>query len=204
MGRLCHRRSGPPAHALVHTFAPWRADTLALTTRYPIMEHYYGTQGSDTEPQSPYSCPPSAPATPRRDAGPHASERFPLPDLVLHRIASLLPANEAACNLRLASRSFAVVLCGPQHTIVRMSQPVPEHAIQARWGHPDATRSLTLRQRQGLLCRVAVAGVVGNLRALEGCVGSALTAAVLAAAAGGGQLDMCKCRCYGKGEIVYW
>ncbi|PNH02175.1 hypothetical protein TSOC_011869 [Tetrabaena socialis] len=63
-----------------------------------------------------------------------------------------------------------------------------------RWGGPNATRSLTVRQRQQLPCLTARSGSIPNLEVLLGRddLTTPLAAEVFEAAAGAGQLEVCR------------
>ncbi len=136
------------------------------------------------------------------------------PDLV-RRVASLLPPNTVALDLRLTCRALALALPGPHHTTITLSQPVCPVAFASRWRPPGATRCLTLRQRYHLLRLTAASGVVQNFdllnihqlftRLFEGFCYSDLVLPVegadthltsgeacLAAAAEAGRVDMCR------------
>ncbi|PNH02548.1 Ankyrin repeat domain-containing protein, partial [Tetrabaena socialis] len=128
------------------------------------------------------------------DAIPDAADpyRIWLPEVV-HHFARFLGGNELAATLRLVNKATAAQFRGPQHTTVRLSLPVPHHAFVWRWGGLNATRSLTVRQRQQLPCLSARSGSITNLEVLlpRDDLTSPLAAAVLAAAAGAGQLEVC-------------
>ncbi|PNH02074.1 Ankyrin repeat domain-containing protein [Tetrabaena socialis] len=116
-----------------------------------------------------------------------------LPEVV-HHFARFLGGNELAATLRLVNKATAAQFRGPQHTTVRLSLPVPHHAFVRRWGSPDATRSLTVRQRKQLPCLTACSGSVANLEVLRARedLASPMSNEVLEAAAGAGQLEVCR------------
>ncbi|KXZ55063.1 hypothetical protein GPECTOR_3g220 [Gonium pectorale] len=85
-----------------------------------------------------------------------------IPGIIEH-IASFMPENEVACNVRLVDKATAALLTGPQHITVRLSQPAPPDAFAARWAARGATRSLTLAQRVNLVALTASSGSLTNL-----------------------------------------
>ncbi|PNH08507.1 Ankyrin repeat domain-containing protein [Tetrabaena socialis] len=115
-----------------------------------------------------------------------------LPELV-QRFAVSLTSNEVACALRLVNKAMAAQFSAPQHTTIRLSQPVPHHAFVRRWAGPDAMRTLARQQRLELLRLTARSGSIANLEVLLARDDSppALDCHVLIAAAGAGQLDAC-------------
>ncbi|PNH04454.1 Ankyrin repeat domain-containing protein [Tetrabaena socialis] len=129
------------------------------------------------------------------DAVPGAADpsRIWLPEVV-HHFARFLGGNELAATLRLVNKATAAQFPGPQHTTIRLSLPVPHHAFVWRWGGPNTTRSLTVRQRQQLPCLTARSGSISNLEVLlpRDDLTSPVAAAVLEAAAGAGQLEACR------------
>ncbi|KXZ54757.1 hypothetical protein GPECTOR_4g827 [Gonium pectorale] len=114
-----------------------------------------------------------------------------LPELFQY-IARELRPNEAACSLRLVNKAAAEALRGPQHTTVRLSQPVPPHAFASKWGARGSTHGLSLKQRTQLLCLTASTGVQPNLELALAVAGCLLRAEVLQAAAAAGQLATCE------------
>ncbi|PNH01504.1 Ankyrin repeat domain-containing protein [Tetrabaena socialis] len=131
----------------------------------------------------------------QRDAVPAAADpsRIWLPEVV-HHFAGSLSGNELAATLRLVDKATAAQFHGPQHTTVRLTLPVPHHAFVWRWGGPNAARGLTVWQRQLLPCLTARSGSIANLEVLlaRDDLTSPLADAVLAAAAGAGQLEVCR------------
>ncbi|PNH05816.1 Ankyrin repeat domain-containing protein [Tetrabaena socialis] len=119
--------------------------------------------------------------------------RIWLPEVV-HHFASFLSGNELACTLRLVNKATATQFRELQHTTVRLSLPVPHHAFTWRWGGSDATRSLTVRQRMQLPCLTARSGSIANLEVLlaRDDLTSPLDVYVMEAAAGAGQLEVCR------------
>ncbi len=137
-----------------------------------------------------------------------------LPRDLLDRLACHLPPNDVALGLRLASCTLASALCQPHHTTVHLSHPVHPRAFAGRWGCPEATQRLTLRQRLTLLRLTAASGVVPNFLLLHrqrsfhrllkchdyeqlGCADTATDCCTpfqlcLEAAAGAGRLQMCR------------
>ncbi|PNH10875.1 Ankyrin repeat domain-containing protein [Tetrabaena socialis] len=119
--------------------------------------------------------------------------RIWLPEVV-HHFAGYLSGNELACTLRLVNKATAAQFRGPQHTTVRLLLPVPHHAFARRWSGQGPTRSLTVWQRQQLPCLTARSGSIANLEVLlvRDDLTSPQCAVVLEAAAGAGQLDVCR------------
>ncbi|KXZ54764.1 hypothetical protein GPECTOR_4g834 [Gonium pectorale] len=115
-----------------------------------------------------------------------------LPPGIIAQVASCLPCNEVTCNIRLVNKATAAQLNGPEHTVIRLSQPVPQHAFAAYWLAPGATRGLNLQRRQQLLCLAAASGVVPNLEVAVAAAGCVPTYQVFAAAAASGHLDPCQ------------
>ncbi|PNH11339.1 Ankyrin repeat domain-containing protein [Tetrabaena socialis] len=139
--------------------------------------------------QSPASPPQhQQPATATSDPSPTW-----LPDIAVQRVADLLTSNEVACALRLVNKATAAQLSAPQHTTVRLSQPVPHHAFARRWASPDALRTLTREQRRELPCLTARSGSIADLEVLlaRDDLPRVLDDDVLEAAAAAGQLDVC-------------
>ncbi|PNH02176.1 hypothetical protein TSOC_011868 [Tetrabaena socialis] len=160
--------------------------------------------GKQQRTKSPAHSSPPSPQQPQQqqqaeqvqtDAVPDATDppHVWLPEVV-HHFARCLGGNEQACTLRLVNKATAAQFRGPQHTAVQLSLPVPHHAFVKRWGGPDATRCLNVRQRQQLPRLTARSGSIPNLEVLLGRddLTSPLAAAVLAAAAGAGQLEVCR------------
>ncbi|PNH03277.1 Ankyrin repeat domain-containing protein [Tetrabaena socialis] len=133
---------------------------------------------------------PAAPTIPTC----HDASRIWLPDVV-QRFATLLAPNEVACAMRLVNKATAAQFHGPQHTSVRLSQPVPHHAFVWRWAGTDAMRRLTARDRRALPRLTARSGSIANLEVLLARDASGLEAAdvqaVIESAAEAGQLDVC-------------
>ncbi|PNH08089.1 Ankyrin repeat domain-containing protein [Tetrabaena socialis] len=127
------------------------------------------------------------------DAADDDPSRIWLPDVV-HHFASFLDGNELACTLRRVNKATAAQFRGLQHTTVRLSLPVPHHAFAWRWGASDATRSLNVRQRRQLPCLTACSGSIANLEVLlaRDDLTSPLNFLVSEAAAGAGQLEVCR------------
>ncbi|KXZ51267.1 hypothetical protein GPECTOR_13g754 [Gonium pectorale] len=116
---------------------------------------------------------------------------LPKPELA-ERIMSHLDRNEVATSFRVINKAMAKHLIGPEHTTVRLSQPVPPHAFTEHWVSPGATRRLTLQKRRKLLSLTAATGVVANLEVAEQVAGCLLCYEVFEAAASAGQLVSCK------------
>ncbi|PNH03987.1 hypothetical protein TSOC_009887 [Tetrabaena socialis] len=135
------------------------------------------------ESQRPKKEGPGGPATPsetqqqqqQQEAASAAPDpaRIWLPELV-QRYARSLPCNE--------------------DRTVRLSQPVPRHAFVWRWGDVGAMRSFTRRQWSRLMCLTAGSGSIANLEVLLARNDGAceLSNAVMSAAAGAGQLEVCR------------
>lgn len=125
-----------------------------------------------------------------------------LPENCIERVVELLPANEVACVWRLVTKDAARKLDQSVYISVNIKtysprfdfapSIAPSHAVEVRWGAPGAARSLTLKQRKGLLCCMARSGgeyaaVSSFAKALDCKVG----VEVLTAAAGGGHVGLC-------------
>ncbi|KXZ44105.1 hypothetical protein GPECTOR_73g626 [Gonium pectorale] len=115
-----------------------------------------------------------------------------LPPEITERIVGRLDRNEVAGTVRLVNKGAAAQFRGPEHTTIRLSQPVPPHAFAARWLARGATRRMTLWQRRQLLCLTATSGVVANLDTALQATGCALTYEVFHATAASGQLETCQ------------
>ncbi|KXZ56174.1 hypothetical protein GPECTOR_1g15 [Gonium pectorale] len=115
-----------------------------------------------------------------------------LPPELENHIISFLEPNDVACGLRLVNQAAAELLRGPCHTIIRLSQPVPNASFARRWAGPEATRGLTLRRRRELLRLTASSGSLPNLQAAVHAACCTLTPDVAAAAAAGGHLGVCQ------------
>lgn len=89
-------------------------------------------------------------------------ERRLLPEL-WQRVASSLPKNEVACNLRLVCKEADEQLHAVQYRTVLCSEPVPVGAFSTRWARPGSTRSLSLEVRRQLICACCASGVIDNL-----------------------------------------
>ncbi|KXZ51830.1 hypothetical protein GPECTOR_11g27 [Gonium pectorale] len=115
-----------------------------------------------------------------------------LPELA-QRIVGCLEDNQVAVTFRSLNKATAQHFSGPQHTTIRISQPVPPHAFEAHWLAPGATRGLTLEARKKLVRLVAASGVLPNLEvALRAAGFVEAVAEAFQAAAGAGQLPMCQ------------
>ncbi|KXZ46013.1 hypothetical protein GPECTOR_48g445 [Gonium pectorale] len=114
-----------------------------------------------------------------------------LPELA-ERIVGCLSCNDVAAAFRQVNKATAEAFSGPQHTIVRLSEPVPPHAFAAHWLAPGATRGLTLKRRRQLLSLAAASGVVANLEVAIQAAGCLLTHQVFEAAASAGKLEACQ------------
>jgi hypothetical protein len=120
------------------------------------------------------------------------------PDVFLP-VAQLLSANEQALCLRPVCKDAREQLRGA--TTVMLSQPVPTFAFAEKWGRREVYKSMAYWHRHELMCLTAKSGVTANLRLLAvgpaspsepGVASCALTQDVFTAAAGAGQLEMCK------------
>ncbi|PNH06649.1 Ankyrin repeat domain-containing protein [Tetrabaena socialis] len=137
-----------------------------------------------------------SPSSPPKQRQPAAATSDPsriwLPEFVERFAASLTP-NEVACALRLVNKATAAQFNAPQHTTIRLSQPVPHHAFVRRWAGPDAMRMLTRQQRRELPRLTARSGSIANLEVLlsRDDFPPLLGPEVLEAAAAAGQLDVC-------------
>ncbi|PNH04936.1 Ankyrin repeat domain-containing protein [Tetrabaena socialis] len=139
--------------------------------------------------QSPAASPPQ-----QRQPASGASDpsRIWLPEIV-QRFAASLTSNEVAVALRLVNTATAAQFSTPQHTTVRLSQPVPHHAFVRRWAGPDALRTLARQQRLELPRLTARSGSITNLEVLlaRDDLPPVLDRHVFKAAAAAGQLDVC-------------
>ncbi|PNH01680.1 Ankyrin repeat domain-containing protein [Tetrabaena socialis] len=118
--------------------------------------------------------------------------RIWLPELV-QRYARSLSCNEVACVLRLVNKATAAQFGEPQDRTVRLSLPVPLHAFVQHWNEVGAMRGLIRQQRWRLVQLTARSGSIANLEVLlarEDC--ACLSDKALYAAAGAGQLDVCR------------
>ncbi|GLI64782.1 hypothetical protein VaNZ11_008186 [Volvox africanus] len=132
----------------------------------------------------------------RRRAGP--TSHIWMPD-ILQSVAAFLPPNEIACTIRLVNKSAAEQF---KHFVTtRLSQSVPAHAFQHRWGFPAATRTLTYEQRTQLLCLTAASSSLVNLKLAIKSTGLLPQPKVLYAAVKAGHVHVCDwlirsgCRC---------
>ncbi|KXZ46065.1 hypothetical protein GPECTOR_47g340 [Gonium pectorale] len=116
-----------------------------------------------------------------------------LPPELAERIVGCLGRNDIAGTFRHLNKATVEHFSGPQHTLIRLSEPVPPHAFAAHWLTLGATRGLTLERRKDLVRLVAASGVLQTVElALQaaGFVGAVVVA--FKAAAGAGQLPMCQ------------
>ncbi|KXZ46924.1 hypothetical protein GPECTOR_39g418 [Gonium pectorale] len=114
-----------------------------------------------------------------------------LPELT-ERIVGYLDRNEIAATFRCVNKAAAEQFRGPEHTTIRLSQPVPHHAFAEHWLALGAARGLTRKRREQLLSLTAASGVVSNLQVAVRAAGCPPTYAVIQAAAEGGQLTSCQ------------
>ncbi|PNH05840.1 hypothetical protein TSOC_007861, partial [Tetrabaena socialis] len=154
---------------------------------------------SDAAHQLQQACSPAAPPLQQLQAGvalsPDDPSRIWLPEIV-QLFTALLSPNEVAGTLRLVNKATAVQLRGPQHTTMRLSQPVPRHAFVWRWSGPGAMRCLAAKDRRALPQLTACSGSIANLEVLLarddlGLEGETMQVLVLESAAQAGQLDVC-------------
>ncbi|KXZ49605.1 hypothetical protein GPECTOR_20g461 [Gonium pectorale] len=118
---------------------------------------------------------------------------FPqLPPELIELIVRRLHPIEVATSFRLVNMAAATQFRGPEHSVIRLSQPVPPHAFAAHWLAPGATRGLTYKQRKQLLCLTAASGVVANLEVAMRAVGLPLPPEAFEAAAASGSLAACQ------------
>ncbi|KXZ44140.1 hypothetical protein GPECTOR_73g661 [Gonium pectorale] len=110
----------------------------------------------------------------------------------MERVASHLDRNEIACTLRRVNKAAAAQFRGPEHTTVRLSQPVPPHAFAEHWLAPGSTRGLTYLQRCTLLRLTAASGVVANLEVAMRATGSENSGLGFWTAAVAGKLNVCQ------------
>ncbi|KAG2495034.1 hypothetical protein HYH03_006966 [Edaphochlamys debaryana] len=176
--------AGPSAHAQAGgspsaTYPrPSEGPSLPPTSTFP--GSLPGPSTTETGSASPVTSDPSTDPS-----------RVWLPELI-RRFASFLPANDVALRLRLASGSAASALPASSFGRVSMSLPVPPSEFAARWSDPAAMASLSFRRRHRLLCAVAAAGDVTNLRLAAAAAGVPLTPDVFAAAAAAGRTAVCR------------
>ncbi|KXZ43419.1 hypothetical protein GPECTOR_91g573 [Gonium pectorale] len=114
-----------------------------------------------------------------------------LPELA-ERIAGSLDSITIATSFRVVNKATAAHFSGPEHTTVRISQPVPHHVFAAHWLAPGATRGLTLAQRDKLICLTAASGELDNLGAALEVAGCPPSAALFEALACAGRLALFK------------
>ncbi|KXZ42674.1 hypothetical protein GPECTOR_125g507 [Gonium pectorale] len=122
-----------------------------------------------------------------------ASRVFPqlLPELA-ERIVGFVNRNEVATSFRLVCKATAAQLRGPEHTTIRLSQPVPAHTFASHWLAPGATRGLTLKQRLKLVSLTAASGVVANLEVAAQAADCTLPYHIFVDIAATGHLESCK------------
>ncbi|GLC46450.1 hypothetical protein PLESTB_001718600 [Pleodorina starrii] len=111
-------------------------------------------------------------------------------DLIVEKIAPLLSPNEVACSLRRIDKYMANSC--RHYTLVRLSDPIPHHALIELLDDGNFVHGLNLKQRKRLLCHLASSGVVENLEAALPVVDCPLTEKVVAAAAKKGHVAMIK------------
>ncbi len=112
-----------------------------------------------------------------------------VPGGVLEHIASFMPSNEVACSMRFICKDWASAL--GQVSIVQLSQSVPHHAFKRHWSMTAGNyKCLNREQKEKLTCLTAASGNLANLKVLTAMWTP--TEAVMTAAAGAGQLDICK------------
>ncbi|KXZ54736.1 hypothetical protein GPECTOR_4g805 [Gonium pectorale] len=115
-----------------------------------------------------------------------------LPLELTELIVSFMERNEVATSFRLVNKAAAAQFCGPEHTTIRLSRPVPHHVFAAHWLSPGATRRLTLVQRQRLLFLTAASGAVYNMEAATEAAGCGLTYVLFHQTAEAGSLGSCQ------------
>ncbi|KXZ48494.1 hypothetical protein GPECTOR_27g664 [Gonium pectorale] len=122
-----------------------------------------------------------------------AASVFPelLPELA-ERIVGFLDRNEVATSFRPVCRATAAQLRGPEHTTIRLSQPVPPPAFATHWLAPGATRGLTWAQRLQLVSLTAASGVVANLEVAARAADCTLRYHTFLDVAATGHLESCK------------
>ncbi|KXZ46078.1 hypothetical protein GPECTOR_47g353 [Gonium pectorale] len=109
------------------------------------------------------------------------------------RIVGCLDRNNISATFRHLNKATAKHFSGPQHTIIRLMEPVPPHAFAAHWLAPGAMRGLTLERRKKLVRLVAASGVVQTVElALQAAGFTGAAAEAFKAAAGAGQLPVCQ------------
>ena len=124
---------------------------------------------------------------------------------VIRKIASFAEPSHAACSIKLVDTDTAAALRGIYNLITlgqkhtgnsgephRAKQPWPVYAFVAHWGCPEPWRSLSLPQRERLLCLAASSGHAPSLDAALAQCGCALKPEVLTAAAAAGNLASCE------------
>ncbi len=118
-----------------------------------------------------------------------------LPDGIITRIAGFLPPREAAYNLRVACKAFALEVRSEELLSVPIGKkrpPVPAHALLGRWGQLGSCRGLTYKQRVQLLVDAARGGDIKALQQLSHSTGCFLNEEVFRTAACAGQEAMCE------------
>ncbi|KAG2437070.1 hypothetical protein HYH02_011330 [Chlamydomonas schloesseri] len=128
------------------------------------------------------------------------------PDII-SRIASSLHENEVAGALKLVCRDVAAVLANYNKLTLgvkrrrdghwsfypnQAQQPWPAHAFVLYWGRPEPWRSLSLQQRERLLCLAAASGDAASLEVALAHCACELRSPTLRAAALGGSLAGCQ------------
>ncbi|KAG2496178.1 hypothetical protein HYH03_005778 [Edaphochlamys debaryana] len=125
----------------------------------------------------------------RLSGAPCSASRVWIPELV-DCIASFMPRNDVACNLKLVNRAAAAQL--QRYATIHLSQPVPPAIFAAHWSAPDACRNLTLTKRRLLVCLTAASGVVENLAVASQAAGCRLSVEFLLSAAAAGRIECCR------------
>ncbi|GFR45604.1 hypothetical protein Agub_g7001 [Astrephomene gubernaculifera] len=114
-----------------------------------------------------------------------------LPPELAEHVVKFLPSHEIACTVRLVNKAAAAQFRGTQHVIVRLSKPVPFHALAWYLNRPGAMHRLTFSEKRRLLCLIACSGDPRNLALAASYTQCVVGAEVLESAAAAGQLAVC-------------
>ncbi|KXZ46218.1 hypothetical protein GPECTOR_46g287 [Gonium pectorale] len=114
-----------------------------------------------------------------------------LPPELTERIVAHLSPNEVACTVRPLCKAAASQFRGPKFTTVRLSQPIPPHALGHYWSREDAAWRHSLKERRQLLNTTAASGHIPNLQLALTRVEVQPNTQLLAAAAGARERGAC-------------
>ncbi|GLC39739.1 hypothetical protein PLESTB_001957600 [Pleodorina starrii] len=112
------------------------------------------------------------------------------PDIV-ERVASFMSANEIACTLRLVNKAAADLFT--TYRTIKLSLPVPSHALRQHFGTTVLMRSMTFGQRCKFVRLIVMSGDLPNLEFALEAAGVTLSATgwALEAAATAGHVEVC-------------